>query len=227
MVGALVSMENRQGRGAMVDQGVVESQEPRSRKGRQTKLTLLEAAAEIFVRDSYLDARVSDISAEAGLSSGAFYRYFPDKRAIMIEVVRSFLERSDAFVRAPFNPDDPLESVRESSLRYLDFYRDNVGLWNLVYEAGQADAEIETLRLDSVEAWRGRTERMLQRAQAAGLAAADIDSALASALLGGMVSEYAYNIYSQQRGPESDSEVITAEVTRIWRAAIFPASAGA
>lgn len=198
---------------------------PRSAKGWKTKQSILRAAAEVFVRDGYVASRVSDIAGAAGLSTGAFYRYFVDKRAVMIEVVRDFLERSDVYVRASPTT-DPVSSVHTSTLRYLEFYRDNVGLWNVVYEACQADPEIERIRLDLVDLWIARIERTLMRDRDLGLVREDVDAELSSHLLGGLVSQYAYNHLSRGRGPTRDIEQIAAEIARIWSQATFvePAS---
>ncbi|MCY4193848.1 MAG: TetR/AcrR family transcriptional regulator, partial [bacterium] len=48
-------------------------------KGRRTRERMLKAAAETFERLGYQQTRVADITGRAGLSHGAFYRYFDDK----------------------------------------------------------------------------------------------------------------------------------------------------
>ena len=48
---------------------------------------LLAAAAATFARAGYEGARLADIAAEAGVSTGNVYRYFHDKDALFAEVV--------------------------------------------------------------------------------------------------------------------------------------------
>ena len=55
---------------------------PRSRKGVKTRSRLVTAAKEIFERDGFLDARISDIAERAGLSHGSFYHYFESKEEV-------------------------------------------------------------------------------------------------------------------------------------------------
>ena len=55
---------------------------PRSRKGVETRARLLTAAKEVFERDGFLDARISDIVERAGLSHGSFYHYFESKEEV-------------------------------------------------------------------------------------------------------------------------------------------------
>src|SRR4030095_1633896 len=44
------------------------------------------AARRVFERDGYVDANVDGIVAEAGVSRGSFYTYFPSKREVFREL---------------------------------------------------------------------------------------------------------------------------------------------
>ena len=57
------------------------------------------AAKEIFERDGFLDARISDIAEQAGLSHGSFYHYFESKEAVFREVAAEV----DELLAAPLN----------------------------------------------------------------------------------------------------------------------------
>ena len=54
------------------------------RAGRRAEM--IAAARRCFARDGYHQTSMPDIAAEAGLSAGAFYRYFPSKDDIVLEV---------------------------------------------------------------------------------------------------------------------------------------------
>ncbi|CAM3355097.1 TetR/AcrR family transcriptional regulator [Paracoccus nototheniae] len=60
-------------------------------------------AAEIFLRDGFSGASVDDIARSARVSKATLYSYFPDKRLMFREVLRSTLD--DAFKQLPFDPD--------------------------------------------------------------------------------------------------------------------------
>ena len=45
---------------------------PASRRGQRTRAALVTAARSIFERDGFLDARITDITAEAEVASGTF-----------------------------------------------------------------------------------------------------------------------------------------------------------
>ncbi|MBN9622078.1 MAG: helix-turn-helix transcriptional regulator [Actinobacteria bacterium] len=61
---------------------------PRSPRGLRTRTALVEAARTVFERDGYLEARITDITKEAGVAAGSFYTYFDSKEEIFEAEVR-------------------------------------------------------------------------------------------------------------------------------------------
>lgn len=61
-----------------------------------TRERLLAAAQEVFSRQGYGGASVDLIAAEAGYSKGAIYSNFPNKEAILLELLRLNMERDMA-----------------------------------------------------------------------------------------------------------------------------------
>ena len=97
---------------------------PRSRKGVETRARLIAAAKEVFERDGFLDARISDIAEQAGLSHGSFYHYFESKEEVFREVAAGVEERLreplysvilDSTSTAP-----PFERIHEGIRRNLE-----------------------------------------------------------------------------------------------------------
>src|ERR1700692_317105 len=66
---------------------------PRSRKGVETRARLVSAAKDVFERDGFLEARISDIAERAGLSHGSFYNSFELKEEGFREVASEVEER--------------------------------------------------------------------------------------------------------------------------------------
>jgi len=66
------------------------SKEPdfRQERSRRSYLALLDAATELFSTRPFDSVGTPDIAQHAGVSVGLFYRYFDDKQAIYLEVVR-------------------------------------------------------------------------------------------------------------------------------------------
>lgn len=58
-------------------------------KGERTRLRLLEAAEKVFGAHGFHAASISDLTREADVAMGTFYVYFPSKRDILAELVRT------------------------------------------------------------------------------------------------------------------------------------------
>lgn len=92
-------------------------------RSQRTYQALLEAAAEVFARIGFDAAQTPEIAKRAGVSTGAFYRYFVDKRQVFLEVARIHLEEATAAVAAELRPERFLArgaNVREAIDLALD-----------------------------------------------------------------------------------------------------------
>jgi AcrR family transcriptional regulator len=91
--------------------------------------TILEAARTVFARKG-LGATVADIAAEAGVSQGLAYRYFPSKEAIFHTLLREMLQSGEAGRPSEdpeMTPRDRLERFVSDTIRlrreHPEFYR--------------------------------------------------------------------------------------------------------
>jgi AcrR family transcriptional regulator len=62
-------------------------------KAARTRSQLIRSAATVFAEHGYLRAKLSTISADAGVSRGALYFHFPDKEALADAVEAAAAER--------------------------------------------------------------------------------------------------------------------------------------
>jgi len=120
--------------------------EPREFKQRRSQATyeaLLEAAARVFARRGFDAAQTPEIAAEAGVSTGAFYRYFTDKRAIFVEVVAEHLRQSQQEVMSKLTPERFLGDGRTvpDKRRAIDLVLD------VLFDRIKRDAELERVYL--------------------------------------------------------------------------------
>lgn len=74
-------------------------------RARQTRQALIDAAARLFAKRGYEATQTPDIAAEAGVSTGAFYRYFKDKHAILLEALTQHIDRGRALVEERLVPE--------------------------------------------------------------------------------------------------------------------------
>ncbi len=129
---------------------------PLTPKGRDTRRRLMAEAKRLFGERGYSRVRITDITEAAGISGGAFYRYFTDRHELMIELLRELTDEAFDFVRVPWDGDDPRASVLRSTQLYLRFYDANRELFGLLVELAQTDDEVRRIWAGSRQAFYGR-----------------------------------------------------------------------
>lgn len=67
----------------------------RKARAAQTEAALKEAAVRVFARAGYLNAKITDITAEAGRSAGSFYSHFADKEELLEALLQDILDAGD------------------------------------------------------------------------------------------------------------------------------------
>ena len=111
-------------------------------KGDATKHHLLELAKVEILKKGYSEASVRNIAKTAGLTTGAVFRYYPDKAALfdalVSEVADTLMNQFKAAQDAHFDliPEDKVAQSRELSTGYLNhfinFIYDNFDAFKLV-----------------------------------------------------------------------------------------------
>ena len=181
-----------------------EESRPLTPKGLQTRDRLLAAARGLFAEHGYSGVRISDITGRAGLSSGAFYRYFDDRHQLMLELLRQLTDDAFDFIRAPEGSVDVVDSVVDSTRRYFEFYADNRALLGLMVELSQSDPEVKDLWAASRRAFYARIAGAMRRADDAGRLRAGLDLGVAAELLGSMTEFYAFQRFALADGVVTD-----------------------
>lgn len=88
----------------------VQMNQPIIRKGRKFD-QVLDGARAIFMRDGFDGASVDDIAREAGVSKATLYSYFPDKRLLFTEILKTECRRQTEQAEAEITDDLPLEQM--------------------------------------------------------------------------------------------------------------------
>jgi AcrR family transcriptional regulator len=199
---------------------------PRSRKGVETRARLVEAAKLVFERDGFLEARVSDIAKEAGLSHGSYYHYFDSKEQLFREVA----EQQEARLTAPpdpgaeprvepVDPVAPIDRIRRANRRYFERYRDEAPIMGVIEQVSRYDAQVNAGRMDRMKHFAERSERSIRDWQAARLVDPDLDPQLAADALGAMTARFA-ELWLVQGYREYELDVVVDQVTRLWANAL-------
>jgi AcrR family transcriptional regulator len=195
---------------------------PTTERGRRMRARLLAAAREVFERDGFLAARVTDISAAAGVAHGSFYTYFGSKtavfRALMAETMDD-LYASMGTGREPGPPDGSPEEIAvhridRANRRFVDMYLQNTALMALFEQATTFDPEVRALRQAARERNVGRVRHSIEQLQRDGLVAADLDAEYSAHALVAMVNGLVH--YWLVLGADFDEDRLVATMTGLW-----------
>ena len=196
---------------------------PRSRKGAATRARLLEAAKAVFERDGFLEARITDIAEQAGISHGTFYHYYDSKEQIFREVAAA----QEELLTAP--PDDGPDSTRKATseferiLRanrnYLQRYRDEAALMGVIEQVSRYDEPVNAARMATMKHFVERAEASIRRLQKDKAVDNRIDPAVAADALGAMVARFA-ELWLVQGYRDYDFDDAVEQLTFLWANAI-------
>jgi AcrR family transcriptional regulator len=109
---------------------------PKTKRGRQTRDKLLQAAEIEFGKRGFHDASVSGITLNAGVALGTFYTYFESKEEIYRALVGYMSHRVRGWIseRVADSP-DRVSAERDGLQAYLEFVREHPGLYRIIAEA--------------------------------------------------------------------------------------------
>jgi AcrR family transcriptional regulator len=115
---------------------------PVTERGRRTREQLLRAAETVFAQKGFERASIADITREAGSALGTFYVYFPDKKAVFVELVGEFGRRLRGRIRKAIAAcEKRVEMEREGYRAFFRFCADHPGCYAIVRQAEFVDLE--------------------------------------------------------------------------------------
>jgi AcrR family transcriptional regulator len=144
---------------------------------------ILTAATRVFARRGCAEATMQDVAAEAGLSVGAIYRYYPGKDELVQAVFAHISESTRAlFVRARERADTPADILRNAGWAIEQRFKEAPAREEtiLVLEAILAEARRSNGSLGGGrqlrDAYLFLTERLFRQAQEQGALDPAIDT---------------------------------------------------
>lgn len=183
---------------------------PGNARGRASRARLLEAAAQCFGERGYAATRIADITAAAGMSQAGYYRHFPDKNALLLEVLK---EPLDALLAAtgPLTEGSAVdeETIVARNTEFFRVYAEHRQVLRVLRELAAAhEPGLDAVWLDVRRAYVERIERWLRRLKKAGhLQTSDVG--LLADALGGVLDQLAYTRLALATTPP-DEATITA-----------------
>lgn len=113
---------------------------PVTARGQRTRQKLVDAAEAVFGQKGFEAASIADITREAGVALGTFYVYFPDKKALFVEVVDALGDRlREQLALAVEGLEDRLEMEKAGLTAFFAFCRKHRLLYRIVRQAEFVD----------------------------------------------------------------------------------------
>jgi AcrR family transcriptional regulator len=187
-------------------------------RGLRTRARLVTAAREVFEEVPFRQAKLTDITAAAGVAAGTFYTYFDSKEEIFREVAAGVL---DAMLWAPVrardrSERDPIKAIEQASRLYFQTVVDNAVVARSIEQLTPVDADVAGERRATVVGAIKRADRWIRSFQAKGICD-DIDPWTTAIALQTMTIRVAYDHLLPHAGEvEADVDAMARTVSRIW-----------
>ena len=155
----------------------------RKEAAAQTESALKEAARRVFARSGYLNAKITDITAEAGRSAGSFYKHFTGKEEVLEALLTDWFSRTGAELSAHEAGDDLSQepALRARVAAYWHTYKAHLPEIQALGQAAMVNPDFAE-RLGRIRHAQLQTMREhLQRLRAAGFDLPGDPAVLASA----------------------------------------------
>ncbi|HET8926748.1 MAG TPA: TetR/AcrR family transcriptional regulator [Microbacterium sp.] len=166
------------------------SDDPRPRRGRPgyDRAQVLEVAVQLFNEQGYDATSVADVAGRLGLTKSALYHHFASKQELLRLALDAALDALEQVLESalaePGTASDHLRAVVRGAVAVLTERQPYVTL--LLRVRGNTAVEQEALRRRRV--FDQRVTALVRAAQEEGLVRADIDAAVATRLVFGMVN---------------------------------------
>jgi AcrR family transcriptional regulator len=192
-------------------------------KGRATDEAFKEAARVVFARDGYLNAKISDIAAEAGRSAASFYNYYDTKADLLIALAEEFHAEATSLAVLPFRAGLARpEALREAVAGFWRTYAKRRGELIGIFQAAMVEGRFRDrwleLRGEAITRVAGEVRAAQEHGYCPG-----VDPVMTASALSAMLEHFCY-IWLGQGGEKDvafDDERALDAVATIWVKAVY------
>jgi AcrR family transcriptional regulator len=197
--------------------------EKATRKGRETDEAFREAARQVFARDGYLNARISDIAAAAGRSVASFYNYYDTKADLLIALAEEFHAEATAMAVLPYRAGlSAEEALRTAVGGFWHTYAKRRGELIGIFQAAMVEGRFRDRWLEIRGEAVSRIAAEVRRAQAEGYCPG-VDPVLTASALSAMLEHFCYIWLGQggEKGVPFDDERALDAIATIWAKSVY------
>jgi AcrR family transcriptional regulator len=115
---------------------------PKTARGEETLQRICSAAEELFADRGYYNTQIGDIARKAGVATGTFYIYFPDKISVFRYLLNELGHQLRREIRAAAAGTENQQEAEYVGLRtFLSFASKHIGLFKIIWQAQFVDME--------------------------------------------------------------------------------------
>jgi AcrR family transcriptional regulator len=108
--------------------------ERRTQQKQETRERMLEACRQLLLSEGFHGLSMRKLAAKLGYSPTAIYSYFPDKEALLGELVeREFIKFRRGFDQAGQPGSDPIERLRRMGMIYVEFGLEQTAAYKFLF----------------------------------------------------------------------------------------------
>ena len=188
-------------------------------KGERTRCRFKAAAARILGEKGYHDLRMGDICDEVGLSHGAIYEYYANKKEIAVEVLDDLFAHAEQLMLAVEPTGDEFSRLHQVNLAWVRIFGENAGLMRSMRQASDDIEEFRQTYVSFNSRWYDRIAEHILRVVGSPPRAATASKLLARAL-GGMADEVLHDVYIRRVSDVTDlaesPETLAKVISILW-----------
>lgn len=115
---------------------------PKTARGEETLQRICSAAEELFAGRGYYNTQIGDIARKAGVATGTFYIYFPDKISVFRYLLNELGHQLRREIRTAAAGTENQQQAEYVGLRtFLSFASKHIGLFKIIWQAQFVDME--------------------------------------------------------------------------------------
>jgi len=159
----------------------------RKQRAAQTEAELKAAAIRVFDRVGYLNAKITDITAEAGRATGSFYQHFESKEKLLAALLADLLAIGDEGALAAGHSDDFSDraAIRYHIEAYWGVYRRHRAVIEALRQAAIVDPQFDQVQQEMMK------PDIVHLSGHMAKAAPSADPAVLASIFSGLVSTFA------------------------------------
>jgi AcrR family transcriptional regulator len=184
---------------------------PRRADARRNYDKLIAAAAAAFAEHGADDVSLEEIARRAGVGIGTLYRHFPARQSLLEAVYKEQVDALDALAAKLLTAESPGDALAEWMRAFAAFGKTKRSLSAALVSTIGKDSELLSACSKTL---RSCTEAVLERAQQAGAARADVTSTDILRLLHGLIMATDANPSDPEQADRMLSLVIAGLLSR-------------